>query len=182
MHTQKNFGLVLQGSLSLKNLQEIPRTAIIRQIVQSLEKGHLADAKTEDPELPGAGIEVRLRILKEAGHEPLTNLLRGLGQLNVPGLGVALDTDDSDNKGIISATADASVDAVARVHAYLTNQKFMPLKVTAPPEVGAKNDAASNSEVEKSEWPKLTEMPLPTADELFRADETKMESLRLDCA
>ena len=49
----------------------------------------------------------------------------------------------------------------------------MPLKVTAPPEVGAKNDAASNSEVEKSEWPKLTEMPLPTADELFRADESK---------
>ena len=72
-----------------------------------LEKSHLADGKTEDPELPGVGFEVRLRILKEAGHEPLTNLLRGLGQLNVPGLGVALDTDDSDNKGIISATADA---------------------------------------------------------------------------
>ncbi len=130
------------------------KTEVIRQIIQTLEKSHLADKKTKYPELPGTGITVRLEILMEETARELSKLVLGLSELNLPDLRISLDRDDKSNKGIISASEDASADALARITDYLTTQKFMSLTVTAPP-LKPVNDAVTGKLAAEIEVPAI---------------------------
>ncbi len=108
-------------------------TEIIRQIVKALEDANGDDDKTKYSALSGRGIQLKIGVtMEESGRPPLTNLIVGLGKLNVPDLKVSLDRDDLGNNGILSISEEASAEAVARVSNYLANQKHMPLPITIP--------------------------------------------------
>lgn len=125
------------------------RADVIRQIVQALEDSNNLGLPNKLTQLSGSGITVQLRVLmEEAGGEALTELLQGMGQLKLTDLRVSLDRDETSNKGIITASEEASIDAIARVQSYLTTQKYMPLTVTTPPEKPLSDTVLRNAAAE----------------------------------